>query len=490
MAEKTLNELKVHRYSQRITRDESRVITRPYIPGDVARSTLLVQRVLALPDQEVEQLLGGVLQQFSRRHKHLEQILDRHYQTISAYLPVINTQDNARRLLIGAYFTMEYAVEAAALFNPSIVPHPDQSGLPNGALRFILSLRATGEGHVSSIVFRSGVLQSNLELTLDAVSDFVETPTIQLNPHYDTNLFRAKLSEMNAPEQVSAELFSRLGSRFNYNTLLETLRRMREDHDSIELRNTCDLITQLTQANYEIFFRSGQEVSEKVIFPVSSQESGGIEDARFVLFFEENGQRRFYATYTAYNGYSILPQLIETDDFETFQVGTLYGDAVKNKGMALFPRKIHGHYAMLSRQDGVNNYIMMSNQLYHWSEARLIQEPAYSWELIQIGNCGSPLEINEGWLVLTHGVGPMRQYNLGAILLDKVQPERMLARLEIPLLTPNAKEREGYVPNVLYTCGALLHQNHLVIPYAMSDISTTVATVPLSDLLNCMRWFG
>jgi predicted GH43/DUF377 family glycosyl hydrolase len=234
-------------------------------------------------------------------------------------------------------------------------------------------------------------------------------------------------------------------------------------------------------------FHPDHRISERVIFPVSENESRGIEDARFVQFFNDNGKVVYYATYTAYNGVNILPQLIETKDFVKFNVLTLNGKAVQNKGMALFPRKIGRRYAMLSRQDGENNHIMFSDNIHFWQKSQIIQEPEYPWEFIQIGNCGSPLETDEGWIVLTHGVGPMRQYCIGAMLLDLERPSKIIARLDEPLLVPHKNEREGYVPNVVYSCGALIHNGELVIPYAMSDINSGIATVAVSDLLSCMR---
>jgi predicted GH43/DUF377 family glycosyl hydrolase len=253
---------------------------------------------------------------------------------------------------------------------------------------------------------------------------------------------------------------------------------------------TISLIDWLAHSNYETSFRPEYPISERVIFPVSKNESGGIEDARFVRFEKDSGEATYYATYTAYNGFSILPQLIETRDFVTFNVITLNGRAVQNKGMALFPHKIGGRYAMLSRQDGENNFIMFSDHLHFWQEAKLIQEPTRPWELVQVGNCGSPLETDAGWLVLTHGVGPMRQYCISAMLLDPDNPAKIIARLEEPLLTPHEQEREGYVPNVVYSCGALIHNNELVIPYAMSDVHSGLATVDVDDLIGCMRPVG
>jgi predicted GH43/DUF377 family glycosyl hydrolase len=352
-----------------------------------------------------------------------------------------------------------------------------------------MSLRATGEGHISSIVFRSGILGRHNRLRFDPISDFVETPELELDALYKRNPFRRKLKEMGAGNEIVAHILDQLPEDFTYNDLIERIGRLRqkplftEDHQN----RAFEIMCWLAKSNYEVSFHADHRISERVIFPVSKNESRGIEDARFVQFYNDNGEVVYYATYTAYNGITILPQLIETKDFIKFNILTLNGKAVQNKGMALFPRKIGGRYAMLSRQDGENNHIMFSDNIHFWQKSHIIQEPEYPWEFIQIGNCGSPLETNEGWIVLTHGVGPMRKYCIGAILLDLENPTRMIARLDAPLLAPHEKEREGYVPNVVYSCGALIHNNELVIPYAMSDINSGIAMVAVKELLSCMR---
>jgi len=405
------------------------------------------------------------------------------------YVPRDAVLSETKRALIGAYFTMEYSIESAALFNPSVVLHPDQSHLDKGSLRFIMSLRAIGEGHVSSIVFRSGVLDEHNTFIFDPTSDYVERPDVVLNPVYDRHLFQLKLHEMEACNEVTAHILDRLPEDFTYNELKERIGALRAKTVFSEERQngTFEIMYWLANSNYEIAFRSDHRISERVIFPVSKNESNGIEDARFVQFFDDNGEVTYYATYTAYNGNTILPHLIETKDFIKFKVITLNGKAVQNKGMALFPRKIDGSYIMLSRQDGENNHIMFSDNIHFWQESKIIQEPRRPWEFIQIGNCGSPLETDQGWIVLTHGVGPMRRYCIGAMLLDLENPAKIIARLEEPLLAPNEEEREGYVPNVVYTCGAIFHNSDLVIPYGMSDITSSIATVEVRGLINCMR---
>ena len=489
MPEKILSHPKIKRKKKRIEGDTSRVITRPHIPLDPHRIPKIIQRIVDLPDTIAEDLLSQIMLDFSERHKDIRRVFERSLNEVRDHVPRDAVLTETKRALIGAYFTMEYSIESAALFNPSIVLHPDQSHLDKGSLRFIMSLRAIGEGHVSSIVFRSGVLDRDNTFLFDPTSDYVERPDIRLNRLYDRHLFQLKLNEMGACNEVTAHLLGQLPEDFSYNELKEKIGALRAKPVFPEERQngTFEIIYWLANSNYEMNFRPDHRISERVIFPVSKNESRGIEDARLVQFFDDNGEVTYYATYTAYNGLTILPQLIETKDFIKFKVITLNGKAVKNKGMALFPRKIDGSYVMLSRQDGENNHIMFSDNIHFWQEAKIIQEPTRPWEFIQIGNCGSPLETDKGWIVLTHGVGPMRQYCLGAMLLDLENPAKIIARLKEPLLAPLEEEREGYVPNVVYTCGAIFHNSDLVIPYGMSDISSGIATVKVSELIDCMH---
>ena len=488
MHPKKRQKLKVKRKAKKIVGDTSRVITRPHIPGDANRITKIIQRIAALPDTTAEDLFAQIMLDFSERHKDIRRVFERNLNKVRDHVPRDAVLSETKRALIGAYFTMEYSIESAALFNPSIVLHPDQSHLDEGSLRFIMSLRAIGEGHVSSIVFRSGVLDRHNTFIFDPTSDYVERPDVRLNPVYDRHLFELKLNEMEACNEVTAHILDQLPEDFTYNELKEKIGALGSRPIFSETRQdqTFEIMYWLANSNYEVGFHPDHRISERVIFPVSKNESGGIEDARFLQFFDDNGEVTYYATYTAYNGFTILPQLIETKDFIKFKVITLNGKAVKNKGMALFPRKIDGSYVMLSRQDGENNHIMFSDNIHFWQESQIIQEPEYPWEFIQIGNCGSPLETDKGWIVLTHGVGPMRQYCIGAMLLDLENPARVIARLKEPLLVPREEEREGYVPNVVYTCGAIFHNSDLVIPYGMSDIKTGIATVKVSELIDCM----
>ncbi|MFH2120098.1 MAG: glycoside hydrolase family 130 protein [Pseudomonadota bacterium] len=481
--------LKVERKTNKIIRDTSRVITLPNLPDEKYRISKIIQRILSLPDTAAENLIAQIMVDFSDRHEDIGHIFERHLNAVKDYLPLDTILSDVQRALIGAYFTKEYAIESAALFNPSIVPHPDQSHLDKGSLRFVMSLRATGEGHISSIVFRGGVLDRQNGILFDPISDFVETPDLQLDTVYKRHPFQLKLNEMGASNEITAHILNQMPEDFTYNELIEKIGILRAKPQFSETRQnrTFEVMCWLADSNYEVSFHADHCISERVIFPVSKNESRGIEDARFVQFFNDNGEATYYATYTAYNDHTILPQLIETKDFINFNILTLNGKAVINKGMALFPRKIGGRYVMLSRQDGENNHIMFSDNIHFWQESQIIQEPEYPWEFVQIGNCGSPIETDEGWIVLTHGVGPMRQYCIGAILLDLENPTKIISRLDEPLLAPREKEREGYVPNVVYSCGAIIHNDELVIPYAMSDINSGIATVGVKELLNCMR---
>ncbi len=477
----------ITRIKEKIEREDSRVIIRAHIPSDMSRVGKIINRVISLSEGTAEELLKNVIKDFYSRHKNIEQRLMDHFDKVREYLPKNTTISNAKKEIIGAYFSMEYSIESAALFNPSIVAHPDQTGISPGELRFIMSLRATGEGHISSIVFRSGIIKDRSTFLFEDTSKFVGTAKVLNDPTYNNHLFSLKLKDMKSWDETSKQIMETLPYTFTPEELRASIGKVHQNDTFAHNEQTITNIKWLANSNYRIKFDSDSLIAERVIFPVSENESRGIEDARFVKFYDEGGQSTYYATYTAYNGRCILPQLLETKDFISFSIHTLNGKAVQNKGMALFPRKIKGKYAMLSRLDGENNYIMFSSQLHFWNESTLIQEPTMPWEFVQIGNCGSPLETNEGWLVLTHGVGPMRQYSIGAVLLDLDNPTKVIARLEAPLLTPNEKEREGYVPNVVYSCGSLIHNNTLIIPYAMSDISSNIATVKVKDLLARMK---
>jgi len=483
------NSLKIRRRKKRFFSEPSRVIAKFYVPSSVEQINHIIQRVLGLSEDDVKENLNQIITDFSTRHKDIWRIIDKNFKVIKHYIPNGAKMSGDRRCLIGACFTHEYSVQAAAFFNPSIVKHTDQSNLNKGSVRFILSFRSTGEGHISSIEFRSGILDDKNELHFDEVGRFVETPEVIKNPTYDKYVFQLKLEDMESKNEVSDEILKDLSDRFSFYELETAIQREFDAHRGARLpllHDTVEKILWLARSNYELRFRKEKRISEKVIFPVSENESRGIEDARFVHFFNGDDEPIYYATYTAYNGFNILPMLLETRDFNNFKIRTLNGDAVQNKGMALFPRKINGKYMMISRQDGENMFIMSSDNIHFWQEAQLLQKPRYPWEFIQIGNCGSPIETEEGWILLTHGVGPMRKYCIGACLLDLEDPTKVIGRLSEPLLSPTEEEREGYVPNVLYTCGAMIHNEDLIIPYSMSDTSSGIAVVPVKDLLSRM----
>jgi predicted GH43/DUF377 family glycosyl hydrolase len=465
-----------------------RVVLRPFEMPNDSRRFRIIARVSTLSDQEVATQLDHVLEDFHGRHQRPRDFFMRRYAAMRHFLLTDAPLNENRQLLLGAYFTQEYALESAALFNPSIVWHPDQSNLAAGARRFVLSLRAVGEGHISSITFRSGIVDGNNRLSIDEPTRFVTTPEFVPDALYEKGLFLRKLIELKLGGPFTEYVLSSLEGEFTLHQLENSLKSGLREHRSRlhELTPIVEQVITLAKSNYEIKYLPEHELSERLIFPFGPSETNGIEDARFVQFQEENGSSRYYATYTAYDGKMVLPQLLETRDFLRFKMHTLNGPAIADKGLAMFPRKINGHYAMLSRQDGEHLYLMFSDMLYFWHTKVLIVKPTYPWEFVQLGNCGSPIETDAGWLVLTHGVGPMRKYCIGAILLDLEDPSRVIGRLKEPLLTPNENEREGYVPNVVYSCGSVIHNGHLVLPYAMSDYATTFATIQVDELLATM----
>jgi beta-1,2-mannobiose phosphorylase / 1,2-beta-oligomannan phosphorylase len=472
--------------------DNSRVIARFLYAGD-ERAIELLRKLLAMPVEQQHQVLAKTLRDFSKRHRSISHVFEKNFTRIAHLFAHLNTDVHSltheQRLLFGAYFTMEYSVEAAAFFNPSIVESTDQSGLLAGEKRVILSFRATGEGHISSIVFRCGVINASNDIEIAAPGKMLESPAHVKNHQYHKTSFRSKLKEMQDGNSAAyAVMMDKLTPSFTYEELKryveETRPLVKNDMKSQVLLNE---IMWLASSHYEISFSLDTDISERVIFPIADTEMKGIEDARFVRFIDPDGGVTFYATYTAYDGVTILPKLILTKDFYHFTVMPIHGEVAQNKGMALFPRKINGKYVMLCRGDGVNNYISFSDNINIWREVTLLQSPEQPWELVQMGNGGSPLETPEGWIVITHGVGPVRQYVLGVSLLDLEDPTKVIGRLKEPLLIGNDQEREGYVPNVVYSCGSIIHNDHLIIPYAMSDHASTYATVNLTELLAALK---
>lgn len=466
----------------------SRVVIRPFELSNAARMERIIARIASLSDTEIELQLETVLSDFSNRHQRTREFFQYRFEQVRQHTLTDLPLCTERQLLIGAYFTQEYAFESAALFNPSMVWHPNQEGLPEGSHRFILSLRATGEGHISSIAFRSGTVDADSHIHLDETTRFVTAPELVPNSIYEKNLFHRKLTELGINGPMTDQVISMLGDHFRLDELERIITTVLLSHRTRqrEFEPIAHTMRVLARANYEIRFDPSLNFSERIIFPSSPTETNGIEDARFVRFTYDDGRVCYYATYTAYDGRATLPQMLATEDFLHFSVSTLNGSEVKNKGFALFPRKINGQYAMISRQDNENLYLMYSDSPHFWHSKTLIARPTYPWEFIQLGNCGSPIETEAGWLLLTHGVGPMRKYVMGALLLDRDDPTKVIKRLKAPLLEPNAEEREGYVPNVVYSCGAVLHDRTLIIPYAMSDYASSFATVNVDDVLATM----
>jgi predicted GH43/DUF377 family glycosyl hydrolase len=489
---KDTNTINIKRTKTVLAPQQSRVLLRPFRPGDSQRVGRIIDRIMSLPEERVESLLDEVTAELSQRHHQVrKRFLERFEQFCQDHILGGNVTEQ-RRLLIGAYFLAEYSLESAALFNPSIVPHTDQSDVPPGALRFILSLRATGEGHVSSITFRTGIVHRDNRIEVLDPAGFLTEPRRIPNLAYEKSLFRRTLRELGLVGEFSRRVMNRLGDSFSLQELrrgidAEVEQQRQSDGILHEDQGTALGIWMLAQSNYEVQFEAEQELSTRILFPATPSQSNGIEDARFVRFQNDDGSHIYYATFTAYDGKVVMPELIETRDFLRFRFITLNGPAAQNKGMAMFPRKINGQFAMLARQDNESIYLSLSDNIHFWNERKLLLKPVFPWELIQIGNCGSPIETEAGWLVLSHGVGVMRRYCIGAFLLDRNDPGKVIGRMREPLLQPNEYEREGYVPNVVYTCGVLRHGNELIIPYAMADHATGFATVPINEVLAAMQ---
>ncbi len=478
----------VERKKTTIYPDKRRVIARFFFSGD-ERAEKLIERVLALSEEEVEGLIHQILREFSKRHRSITTIFKKNFQEVENIVKNCSQENHLsewRKLLIGSYFTMEYAIESAALFNPSIVEDFDQSELQDGQKRVIISLRATGEGHISSLIFRRAVIDKKNEIKMLEPGDQIGKAERIKDHIYEKKDFIKKMQDMEIEKNIANMVLERLPDKFTYDQISEVIQSVKETEycSSPECKKAIDEILWLADSHTTISFSLDTDLSERVIFPTSRFEQKGIEDARFTKFKKDNGEMVYYGTYTAYDGYTILPKLIATKDFCRFEVFPLHGKYAINKNLALFPRKIHGKYAMISRIDGINNYIMFSKKLQRWNKAEILSEPLRSWELIQIGNGGSPIETEKGWLLITHGVGPVRKYCLGACLLDLDDPTKVIGKLDEPLLLPDEEERSGYVPNVVYTCGTFVHNGELIIPYAMSDYASSFASVNLNTLLN------
>lgn len=486
--------------SVRLVPDPRRVITKPFLPGEEispggsSRVRVVLERIMAMSDDDVASTLAETRARFAGRHHDLDAVLDRNHGIVTAGLDHLSVPAEPfsldRRRLIGAYYTHEYSIEAAALGNPSIVAAPDQSGIAAAEVRFIMSLRAIGEGHISSIEFRSGVIGADVSVELDPASSYAVTGD-RSSHEYDKGFFRTKLGDLAVLRDVEERVLARLRDRFTMAELEAAIGALDEDGINRAISGeTTRLLHWLASSNYRTSFPPSIELSERVLFPSGPTESRGMEDARFVRFVGDDGEVTYFATYTAFDGHQILPQLLETTDFTEFRVATLTGRAAHNKGMAIFPRRIDGQFVALGRQDNVNNFVMTSTDIRVWREATVIQEPKRPWELMQLGNCGSPLETDAGWLVITHGVGTFRQYALGALLLDRDDPSRVIGHLTEPLLSPQDDEREGYVPNVVYSCGSMIHGEHLVLPYGYADVGASIATIRVDELLSRLTGSG
>ena len=482
----------VTRSPQRLAANPSRVITRLFVPGQEgfehqeSRAGAVLARILALDEGQVRSSLDDIVIRFDGRHRDLAGTFRRHARELADRLDSGRELSEARKLLLGATFTSEYAIEGAALCNPSIVAHPDQAGTVAGSLRFVMSVRGIGEGHRSSIGFRTGIVDAAGRVTIDDPARFATagSPKPAL---LDAAVFRSELARLDEAGEAADYVLDRLGPSFTRAALDQQLAEL---HAHLSTRGhaevTISAFRNIAERTYAVEFSHCTILSERVLWPSMGAEKAGMEDARFVRFIDDDGSITFYATYTAYSGSHISQQLLQTTDFQSFTSAPIVGPAAANKGLALFPRRIHGRFAAMSRSDRESNTVGYADHLSVWPGASACQSPTRAWEVLQLGNCGPPIETDAGWLVLTHGVGPMRTYRIGAILLDLDDPTRILGQLPQPLLSPTPDEQDGYVPNVVYSCGALVHADTLVLPYGISDAAIGIATVPLPELLAAL----
>ncbi|GJM35204.1 MAG: glycosidase [Saprospiraceae bacterium] len=473
--------MQIKRSDIRIHADAKKVIVNYLnlgIPAVSKRIGTLINRVLALDEEEVTRLYQDIQKEFGHRHLNFDYYLNAHFEQIQTAISQDVVLTPTRKKLLGAYFTKEYSIRSAALFNPSMIAHPDQSGLSAGEKRFIISLRAVGEGHISSIEFRSGIVDAAGQIQLDEDAGFAACAVPDNSKIFNVNKLKKRTVVL---AEFNQNILDEFGPTFTKKDYLNAPAASFSHYD----KNTQDQLDQILDTNYDVLALPGSALSERIVFPSAKQESKGMEDVRLVEFIE-NGKSTYIGTYTAYNGLRISPQLIITEDFMRFKIRTMYGKAVNDKGFALFPEKINGKFVMLGRQGGENISLMYSDDLFIWETYETLMTPDSAWGLIQLGNCGSPIKTEEGWLVITHAVGAMRKYVISAILLDLTNPAKIIKKLSQPLLSPNEAEREGYVPNVVYSCGSMVHGNLLIIPYAMSDSASTFSTVDIQELLDNM----
>jgi len=484
----TLSRLRVTRLPEQFVSDDRRVIPRFLDFHHGPRIHRIIRRVMKIPDVQVSGLLARIMERYDARHRDLLAAFAANYKAAIRGLTISPAVSGDRKMLAGAYFTAEYSIEAAALFNPSVVVHPDQDNLPPGATRFLMSLRATGEGHVSSIVFRRGVIDASGRMTFDPPARWAVSAVPSTDECFEKSVFCRRLKENAVHEDLISAVCDPLPDPFTPKQLEASIKQVRASVEtSSHVKDSAAWILWAAKACYGLEFPADCRPAEMVIFPATEYEHNGMEDLRLVRFEDDDGCVRFYGTYTAYDGRRTYPMLLETADFRSFHVRPLSGRFARNKGMALFPRKVNSRYLMLSRHDGENIYLLRSKNLYVWDDCVKLLGPAEPWELIQVGNCGSPIETEDGWVVLTHGVGPVREYRIGAALLDLHDPSRVVGRLSEPLLSPTDAESEGYVPNVVYSCGSMVHNERLIIPYAMADSRTSFATVAIADLVKHLR---
>ena len=476
--------MKVKRSNIQIKANPKRVIINFLDLGvntdNISRLNRLIDTVLSISENELDTLYEKIKKNFAFRHRNFEHYLKINFEKVQSELPDDVIISEIRSLIIGAYFSKEYSVQSAALFNPSMVAHPDQNGLKEGEKRFVLSLRAVGEGHISSIEFRSGIVDKDGTIKLDEETGFLSCSDKELSKVYSTKGIIKNTAILKDFDQSILNVFE---ENFTFDDYLE---KVKSNAFSTFDKATQAELFHILDTNYDVITNENVPICERVIFPNALGESMGMEDVRFVAF-TENGKTKYIGTYTAYNGYRISPHLIITEDFVHFKVRSMYGDAVSDKGMALFPEKIDGKFVMIGRQGGENITIMYSDNLFIWKDYEVIMTPEDTWSYVQLGNCGSPIKTEEGWLLITHAVGPMRKYVLGAILLDLKNPSKIIKKLNKPLLAPNGQEREGYVPNVVYSCGSMAHEGNLILPYAKSDSASTFATLNTEELLTEMN---
>jgi predicted GH43/DUF377 family glycosyl hydrolase len=483
----------VTRSPQRLAADRSRVVTRLFVPGQEgferqdSRAGAVLARILVLDEDEVRASLDDVVTRFDGRHRDLVGTFRRHAREVADRLDPARDLSESRMLLLGAVFTNEYAIEGAAFCNPSMVAHPDQTGTPLGGLRFVMSVRGIGEGHRSSIGFRTGVVDGAGDVTIDDPAPFASVGAV-VPTLLDGAVMRRELGRLHGAGEAADYVLDALGDRFTRADLDEQLDKLQTHRRTRgHAAETISLIRTIAERTYGIEFADDSLLSERVLYPAMSAEAAGMEDARFVRFVDDDGSVTFYASYTAYSGSHISQQLLETEDFRLFTSTPMVGPAAANKGLALFPRRIRGRFAAMCRSDRESNSIAYSDHPFEWTDSVRCQRPVRAWEALQLGNCGPPIETEAGWLVLTHGVGPMRTYRIGAILLDLEDPTRILGQLRQPLLSPAADEQDGYVPNVVYSCGALVHGGTFVLPYGIGDAAIGVATAPLGELLSALE---